>query len=146
MLIKVLYHRLTITRFCSSSQRTVLGAGEPWWQKWSNLHSDVFVWLGTKLEPHHRILNPKRGAFLDPMESVFQEAEDSPSKGDWAASVSGGPRHRLTGVQEMQEPWAREICSGANLVGLRDLEELNHPGLSMVGKSSSFFSDSISCL
>ena len=47
--------------------------------------------LGTKLEPHHRILSPKRGAFLDPMESVFQEAKDSPSKCDWAASVSGDP-------------------------------------------------------
>lgn len=146
MLIKVLYHRLTITRFCSSSHRTVLRAGEPWWQKWNNLHSDFFVWLGTKLEPHHRILSPKRGAFLDPMESVFQEAKDSPSKRDWAASVSGDPDTDSQESRKCRSPWAREICSGANLVGLRDLEELNHPGLSMVGKSSSFFSDSISCL
>ena len=80
------------------------------------------------------------------MESIFQEVEDSPSKGDWSTSVSGDPDTNSQESRKCRSPRAREICSGANLVGLRNLEELKHPGLSMVGKPSSFFSDSISCL
>lgn len=79
--------------------------------------------------PKVTILSPKQGAFLDPMESVFQEVEDSPSKSDWSTSVSGDPDTNSQESRKCRSPWAREICSGANLVGLRDLEELKHQAL-----------------
>lgn len=106
----------TSSVFCPSTYGSVLRADEPWWQKQSNLHSDFFAWLGARLGPHHRIHSPKLGAFLDPVESVFQGAEDSPSK------VTGQHQLVATQTQVNRSPGSalgpQEICSGACLVGL----------------------------